>query len=91
MPPTPSTWRYSDGPSPRPLRNGCVPSTAHRFDGYAEHEIDVLVGVERSLQLKAVGCHPSQAVAGSVLWHRIQLLEDKDQLHWLRRERVANM
>ncbi|MDP3968053.1 MAG: hypothetical protein Q8Q02_07205 [Nocardioides sp.] len=60
------------------------------FDGYAEHEIDVVVSIERSLQLKAVGCHPSQAVAGSVLWRRIELLEDKEHLRWLRRERVAN-
>jgi N-acetylglucosamine malate deacetylase 2 len=43
------------------------------------------VPVDRSLQLAAVACHPSQAVPGSVLWRRLELLGDEEHLRWLRR------
>lgn len=59
------------------------------FDGHAESEIDLVVTVDRTLQLKAVGCHPSQAVPGSVMWRRIELLGDDEHLRWLRRPRTA--
>lgn len=55
------------------------------FDGHTETEIDLAVTVDRTLQLKAVGCHPSQAVPGSVMWRRIELLGDHEHLRWLRR------
>jgi N-acetylglucosamine malate deacetylase 2 len=55
------------------------------FDGYAECDIDLVVPVDRTLQLKAVECHPSQAVPGSVMWRRIELLGDREHLRWLRR------
>lgn len=58
------------------------------FDGHSEAEIDLTVTVERTLQLKAVGCHPSQAVPGSVLWRRIELLGDQEHLRWLRSPQV---
>jgi N-acetylglucosamine malate deacetylase 2 len=37
------------------------------FDGHAENEIDLAITVDRTLQLKAVDCHFSQAVPGSVM------------------------
>lgn len=55
------------------------------FDGYEESEIDLVITVDRSRQNKAVGCHQSQAVPGSVLWRRIELLGDHEHLRWLRR------
>ena len=54
------------------------------FDGHTENEIDLVVTVDRVLQLKAVGCHPSQAVPGSVMWRRMELLGDNEHLRWLR-------
>ncbi|GAB2888136.1 PIG-L family deacetylase [Myroides odoratimimus subsp. xuanwuensis] len=54
------------------------------FDGHAASDIDLVVTVDRVLQLQAVECHPSQAVPGSVLWRRIELLDDKEHLRWLR-------
>lgn len=57
------------------------------FDGYAETEIDLVVTVDRARQLEAVGCHPSQAVPGSVMWRRIELLGDHEHLRWLRHAR----
>ncbi|MDC5697983.1 PIG-L family deacetylase [Intrasporangium calvum] len=54
------------------------------FDGYADDEIDLVVPVERSRQLEAVACHPSQAVPGSVMWRRIELLGDREHLRRLR-------
>jgi LmbE family N-acetylglucosaminyl deacetylase len=55
------------------------------FEGRPAHEIDLVVSVDRTLQRKAVGCHPSQAVPGSVLWRRLELLGDHEHLLWLRR------
>lgn len=55
------------------------------FVGHTETEVDLVVTVDRTLQLKAVACHPSQAVPGSVMWRRIELLADKEHLRWLRR------
>jgi hypothetical protein len=45
------------------------------------------VSVDRAVQLKAVACHVSQAVPGSVMWRRIELLGDHEHLRWLRRPR----
>lgn len=55
------------------------------FDGLAEAELDLTITVDRERQRRAVACHPSQAVPGSVMWRRIELLEDKEYLRWLRR------
>lgn len=55
------------------------------FDGHSEAEIDLVLSVDRTQQLKAVDCHPSQAVPGSVLWRRLELLGDYEHLRWLRR------
>ncbi len=44
--------------------------------GFAGHPRDVLtaVVVDRTRQLEAVRCHTTQAVPGSVLWRRLELL-----------------
>ncbi|MFZ5870528.1 MAG: PIG-L deacetylase family protein [Actinomycetota bacterium] len=55
------------------------------FDGHRPGEIDLAVAVDRATQLQAVACHPSQAVPGSVMWRRIELLGDREHLRWLRR------
>jgi hypothetical protein len=39
--------------------------------------------MDRIRQLAAVRCHPSQAVPGSVLWRRLDLLGDTEHLRWL--------
>ena len=54
------------------------------FDGHAGPEIDLVVTISRTVQLEAIRCHPSQAVPGSVLWRRLQLLGDREHLRWLR-------
>ena len=53
------------------------------FVGHAEAEIDVNLTVSRDRQRRAVACHPSQAVPGSVLWRRLELLGDREHLRWL--------
>jgi LmbE family N-acetylglucosaminyl deacetylase len=53
------------------------------FLGHTEAEIDVRLTVSRQRQLSAVACHPSQAVPGSVLWRRLQLLDDREYLRFL--------
>jgi LmbE family N-acetylglucosaminyl deacetylase len=54
------------------------------FTGHDLGDVDLLVTVDRSSQLAAVACHPSQAVPGSLLWRRLELLGDVENLRWLR-------
>lgn len=55
------------------------------FLGRPGDEIDLVLTVDRTAQLAAVECHPSQAVPGSVLWRRLELQGDDEHLRWLRR------
>ena len=57
------------------------------FLGRPPNAIDIQVTVDRSQQLHAVRAHPSQAVPGSALWRRLDLLADTDHLAWLRYDR----
>ena len=52
---------------------------------FAGHAPDGLVAVEvdRARQLRAVRCHASQAVPGSVLWRRLELLGDVEHVRRL--------
>ncbi|MDP2775175.1 MAG: PIG-L deacetylase family protein [Nocardioides sp.] len=80
-----------------PVLGWTVPDTVARrlreeygapFDGYPETGIDLVVTVDRARQRQAVACHPSQAVPGSVLWRRLELLGDQEHLRWLRHRRA---
>ncbi|GGL38504.1 PIG-L family deacetylase [Phycicoccus endophyticus] len=53
--------------------------------GFAGHPLENLhaVEVDRTRQLAAVRCHASQAVPGSVLWRRLELLGDAEYLRRL--------
>lgn len=53
------------------------------FAGHTDAEIDLELTVDRERQRQAVACHPSQAVPGSVLWRRLELLGDREHLRWL--------
>jgi LmbE family N-acetylglucosaminyl deacetylase len=60
------------------------------FVGRDQSEINLVVPVRRERQLAAVQAHPSQAVPGSALWRRLDLLGDHEHLRWLyRRSRFA--
>ncbi|WP_081784875.1 PIG-L family deacetylase [Cellulomonas sp. KRMCY2] len=53
------------------------------FAGHDDDAIDLVVPVDRTRQLRAVTCHASQAVPGSVLWRRLDLLAGREHLRWL--------
>ena len=53
------------------------------FTGRPDHEIHLMLEVSRQTQRDAVRAHPSQAVPGSVLWRRLELLGDHEHLTWL--------
>ena len=55
-----------------------------RFTGHRHDDIDMLVTVDRTAQHAASLAHASQAVPGSVLWRRLELLGDTESLRWLR-------
>lgn len=54
------------------------------FAGRTAEELDGRVGVDRTAQDSAVMAHPSQAVPGSALWRRLELLGAVEHLRWLR-------
>jgi LmbE family N-acetylglucosaminyl deacetylase len=60
------------------------------FEGYAPDALDFAVPVGRSRQRAAIEAHASQAVAGSVLWRRLQLQGDLEHLRWLRPGALRN-
>lgn len=53
------------------------------FTGHRSDDIDLVLTVDRSRQLDAIKQHRSQAVPGSVLWRRLELLADREHLRWL--------
>ena len=55
------------------------------FTGHDPQDIDLVVTLDRTRQCAAVARHPSQAVPGSLLWRRLDLLGDREYLRWLRR------
>ncbi len=55
------------------------------FIGHDPHEIDLVVDVDRTAQRRAIACHASQAVPGSPLWRRLELLGDREHLRCLHR------
>jgi LmbE family N-acetylglucosaminyl deacetylase len=59
--------------------------TGGGFSGHPAGDIDIVLTVDRARQLAAVREHASQAVPGSVLWRRLELLGDAEHLRWLRR------
>lgn len=65
-------------------RLNCEYDTA--FSGLAPTPDDLVVRVDRERQLLASLAHASQAVPGSVLWRRLELLGDLEHLRWLRRK-----
>lgn len=55
------------------------------FIGHEPAAIDLVLTVDRGAQRRALVCHPSQAVPGSALWRRLELLGDAEYLRWLSR------
>ena len=55
-----------------------------RFTGHRDEDIDLRVSVDRARQRLASGAHASQALPGSVLWRRLELLANTESLRWLR-------
>ena len=54
--------------------------TGSSFRGRPAHDIDYVIEVARDRQLAAISAHSSQAVPGSVLWRRLDLLGDSEYL-----------
>ena len=59
------------------------------FAGHTDEEIDIEITVDRSRQRRAIDCHPSQALPGSLLWRRLELLSDHENLRWLHKPNLA--
>lgn len=53
------------------------------FAGHESSAVDLVIQVDRAPQLRAIDCHPSQAVPGSALWARLALMGDRESLRWL--------
>jgi len=70
---------------PRPVAAALNREYGAAFTGHDPQDIDLVVSLDRTRQLAAVACHPSQAIPGSLLWRRLHLLGDIEFLRWLRR------
>ncbi|WP_088315455.1 PIG-L deacetylase family protein [Kineosporia sp. R_H_3] len=70
---------------PEPVAQALREEFGAPFAGRPPAEVDLVVGVDRATQLEAVAAHPSQAVPGSVLWRRLDLLGPVEHLRWLHR------
>ncbi|MEO7588628.1 MAG: PIG-L deacetylase family protein [Arachnia sp.] len=57
------------------------------FVGHEQGDVDLVVPVLRKRQRSACLCHTSQAVPGSALWRRLELLGNHEHLRWLRQPR----
>lgn len=68
---------------PTPLTSQLAAKFDADFTGHDPSDVDVVLPVTRARQLEAESCHPSQAVPGSVLWRRLELLGDLEHLRWL--------
>ncbi len=55
------------------------------FTGHRDEDIHLRLTVDRTRQRVACHAHESQALPGSVLWRRLDLLADTESLRWLRR------
>jgi N-acetylglucosamine malate deacetylase 2 len=53
------------------------------FIGHPDQDIDLSVSVDRTRQRLASHAHKSQALPSSVLWRRLELLGDTENLRWL--------
>ena len=70
---------------PRAVADALNKEYGAAFTGREPGDIDLVVTVDRTRQLAAAACHPSQAVPGSLLWTRLDLLGDREHLRWLGR------
>ncbi len=55
------------------------------FVGRPDGELDIVIAVDREVQSDAIACHVSQLEDNPVLWRRLELLGDREHLHWLTR------
>jgi N-acetylglucosamine malate deacetylase 2 len=72
-------WTLPHGTADQLSREHGAPFTGQQPSG-----LDVVITVNRARQLDAIAEHRSQAVPGSVLWRRLELLGDLEHLRWLR-------
>lgn len=53
------------------------------FTGRAASQLDLVIVVDRTRQLRAVRRHASQSAGNPVLWRRLELQGDREALRWL--------
>lgn len=74
---------------PRPVAGALNGEYASGFVGREDHEIDLVLAVDRDRQARAIARHTSQCHDNPVLWRRLDLLGGREALRWLRRPAEA--
>lgn len=69
---------------PEPVAAALNAERGTRFSGTPPAALDYVVRVDRTRQRVAIAAHASQAVPGSVLWRRLELLGNAEYLRLLR-------
>jgi len=59
------------------------------FVGHDPDDIDIVLAVDRTRQIRASRKYVSQALPSSVVWRRLELLGGSEHLRWLRGPQVA--
>lgn len=70
---------------PQPIADRLNAEFSASFGGRGHGHLDIMIEVDRSRQLAAIGCHFTQSADNPVLWRRLELLGDREYLRWLRR------
>ena len=69
---------------PEPVAEQLNAEFRTNFVGREDSDLDFVIEVDRTRQLKAIACHGSQSVENPVLWRRLRLMGNGEWLRWLR-------
>lgn len=69
---------------PQPVADALNAEFSTGFVGRGDHEIDLVIQVDREAQHRAIARHASQCTDNPVLWRRLELHGDHEAFRWLR-------
>ena len=68
---------------PQPIADALNERFGAAMAGVEHRHLAFALTIDREHQRRAIAAHGSQAVPGSILWHRLELLGDLEYLRWI--------